>query len=534
MTSVKSVPGKKGNTSNFFTNLNQKIEKPLYSLLSIAIGFFFAFIIILIIGGNPLLYISNIFKGNFYSLESFGNFLATLSWMILIGLSVSVSFKAGLFNIGVAGQMMAGGISGFLFAYYAHIGRVGVIFSILVPLLTGMFIAWFIGMLKVKLGVNEVLSSIMINWIIYWVYRFFTNPSYFKFVDTSTGSTVPINPDNSLQFDWLTNIFGPHSFINIGIIIALFVLGLIVFFYVFTNWGRKQNILGTNPKVAKSIGMKSDREIMKTMALSGALAGLAGSVYYLGIKEALPAIGSDIPGEGFNGITISLIAFNNPAGILFSSIFVSMLYNSNLMVSSVLNPKISTLILGIIILIISFSQFLIIYKPIDKIVDKFTRKKVIESPKIIDQTIIKKNNLEAETTTEIEVFKKSIPKTIDQTIVKENNLEAETTTEIEIFKESIHNKNKEIFSENYKDNLNENDVYKIKKELIKEEMKKLPIKDNNVLLENKNSNNYHSEKLHEKDVEISLEKSFDILIKSLKEEQEKSHEKIKKSLREDL
>ncbi len=375
MTNSTSVKATNPTKTSRLEKTDKKLMKPFYSLLSIAIGFAIAFIIIIIIGSNPLLFISNIFKGNFYSWSAFGNFLATFSWMILVGLSVAIAFRTGLFNIGVAGQMMAGGMTGFLFAYYVDIpSRAAVIFSILIPVLAGMLVAWFIGLLKVRFRINEAVSSIMINWVIFYFYKLLTNASYWNgMVDSNSGGTVLINSNYSLSAPWLNDIFGPNSYINIGIFIAIAVFVVIAIMYKFTLWGRKQDLLGSNQSAARYIGMNHNREIYKKMMLSGALAGLAGSIYYLGIKESLPAIGLDIPGEGFNGITISLLAFNNPIGVLFSSIFISMLINANLLVSSALDPEMSDLIIGIIILTISLSQFLMIYQPISKLFKKFKK-----------------------------------------------------------------------------------------------------------------------------------------------------------------
>ena len=375
------MPNRSETKTSFMERLEKNAERPLYSLLSIMLGFGVAIILILIIGGNPLQYIADIFNGNFNSLESFGNLLANFSWILLVGLSVAISFRAGLFNIGVSGQMIAGAIAGYFWAYYADVGNFfGVFMSILIPMVVGMIIASLIGLLKTSFGINEVISSIMINWTVFELYKYFTNSSYPNNpVDPSTGATIPID-HNSLRVDWLTNLFGGDSYINIGIFIALAALIIVAFLYAFTVWGAKQNIIGDNPKAAKYVGMKEKRELIKTMAFSGALAGLAGSVFYLGNKLSLPAIGADIPGEGFNGITVSLIAFNNPIGVFFSSLFVAMLYNSKLIISIHLNPSMSDLILGIIIFIIGFSQFMIIYKPFDKILNRKERSKKAATP----------------------------------------------------------------------------------------------------------------------------------------------------------
>lgn len=482
--------------TSFMNRLEKNAEKPLYSLLSIMLGFGVAIILILIIGGNPLQYIADIFNGNFNNLESFGNLLANLSWIILVGLSVAISFRAGLFNIGVSGQMIAGGIAGYFWAYYANVGDVlGVLMSILIPMVVGMIIAALIGLLKTSFGINEVISSIMINWTVYELYKYFTNSSYPNNpVDPSTGATIPID-HNSLRVDWLTNLFGGDSYINIGIFIALAALIIVAFLYAFTVWGAKQNIIGDNPKAAKYVGMKEKRELIKTMAFSGALAGLAGAVFYLGIKLSLPAIGADIPGEGFNGITVSLIAFNNPIGVFFSSLFVAMLYNSKLIISIHLNPSMSDLILGIIIFIIAFSQFMIIYKPFDKILNRKSQHKKATAS-IGGVTPTKNDDYEASSSIELAPLHLQIN---DNQFVPTESFETEQKRQVDT-----------IFA-----NTKENDKHSL--EDINSLQKQIKTKQNNALAENHQdlSSLATSEQILAKQIEQDLERQIrDIVLEN--------------------
>jgi simple sugar transport system permease protein len=127
--------------------------------------------------------------------------------------------------------------------------------------------------------------------------------------------------------------------------------------------------MGQNVGAAEYIGVETNKSITRTMMLSGALAGLAGGIFYLGVQNTLPTItGYDIPGFTFNGISLSLIAYNAPIGILFSSLFLGTFENSATLISAAdINPYVSSAVTAVVVFLVSISNYFIIYRPQDKL-----------------------------------------------------------------------------------------------------------------------------------------------------------------------
>ena len=319
MTDVKTINSK--NTKNTKESKNKKRfggENLKWSLLavfgSIIIGIF-----IMIWAGQVHQiddYFIDIFKYNFFSAAGFANFLGNFGWMLVIGLALGVAFRAGQFNIGAAGQMMAGGITAFLFASNIHMGKAGVILTILIATITGALVAWVIGFLKTQFNINVVISSIMINWIIFYAMKYVGGSVIY--------GKLPIIADNSLRMSWLSNLFNVSSLVsavNIGFIIAIVIVIILAIAYKKTTWGYKQEILGLNPKVSDYIGINKNKEIIKTLMISGALAGFAGAIYYCGVLDLFsdPTTLNDLPGQGFQGITVALVGFSKSSRYLCCS-----------------------------------------------------------------------------------------------------------------------------------------------------------------------------------------------------------------------
>lgn len=292
------------------------------SLKAVAIAFLVGLVLIILTGQakeilNFIISFITITFGNKYN---FANFLGKLAYMIPIGLSLVVSFRMGLFNIGAAGQAIGGGLAAYLFAINIDVGGSGFIFTLIIGTLVGMSIAMLIAWLKNQFKINEVMSSIMINWIFFFILRYFSPGA----ADSSV-----ILEGNGLRQGWLSGLFGTETnfnSINIGIIISIILIPVLAFAYKKTLWGYKQELMGNNANIGKYIGIKKNKEVMKTMMISGGFAGLSGTIYFTGFIGNLPPNSIvDIPSWAFNGITIALIGFNNPIGVLFSSILIGML-----------------------------------------------------------------------------------------------------------------------------------------------------------------------------------------------------------------
>lgn len=307
-----------------------------------------------------------IFQGDFVAVS---NTLANLSYMIPLGLALAVSFKIKIFNIGSAGQFLAGGFIAFFFATKLDFAGSWIV-VLLIGTVVGGLIGWLIAILKNRFGINEVISSIMLNWVIFYLIRS-ASPGNSESWTSIYGS---ITDTSSLKKDWILNLFGTSSIlshINTGIIIAIALVIVFALLYKKTNWGFKQEILGGNVNVSNYLGLDGKHEINKTMAISGALAGLAGAIYWVGFSDSTDLIGfmnggiTDIPGLTFNGITIALLGFNSAIGVMFASILLSMLNPA--VVGSSLDAvagdmHIVDIIQGSMIVLLTRSHYILFYK----------------------------------------------------------------------------------------------------------------------------------------------------------------------------
>ncbi len=279
-------------------------------------------LILLIISGNSS-FIPNMFNGfwdkNFGNSLFTANTIAKLSYLLPLGLALMVSFRMKLFNIGAAGQAIGGGLFAYIIGSNLNAFGFGWLFALIIASLSGALIAALIGFLKVEFKINEVISSIMINWMVFYFMKAVIYPGNLSLLE-----------GGDLRMDWIYDLFNVTSGkINFGLFIAIPLPFIFWFMYKKTNWGYKQDLIGNNPKTGDYLGIDSSKEIIRTMALSGALAGLAGGIYFIGYNVNLPTDQQkDIMPWAFDGITIALLGFNSPIGIIGSSFIFSLFDDS--------------------------------------------------------------------------------------------------------------------------------------------------------------------------------------------------------------
>lgn len=266
-------------------------------------------------------------------------FIPTLATFILVGLSVAISFKSGVFNIGVAGQMMSAGFITLVLIRndVAHNGIAShgtVVLSIFVSIIISTFVSFLIGLLKAYLNVNEVVSSIMLNWIIFFLIRYIVGmyQSGEGFYLTTGelygyGRTIGYAP-----YDNIPGFYFINSWLNSAwswIIISITIIITIVIWITirFTKFGYKISMVGLSPTTADYSGINKKHLILSTMMISGALSGLAGFIWYFSAEQGTIdiSISSGPLYIGFNAIAIALIVFNNPVAIIFSSLIFSII-----------------------------------------------------------------------------------------------------------------------------------------------------------------------------------------------------------------
>ena len=301
----------------------RKASPLLVSLSAVFLGIIAGSIFILFIGKNPFDGFEKILFGALSSRRRIGNTLGMSTQLILIGLSVAFAFKTGLFNIGASGQMLVGGITGSILAYYLPMDMPRVLYLpiiVIAAAVAGGFWGFISGLLKAKFNVHEVVSTIMLNWIAYWmVYDFIPR---FIIDPTISVKSKPIPLEHTLRAEWLRNITG-FSTLNYGFFIAIAMAVVVWFILKKTSLGFSLKAVGSNRFCAEYAGINVSGSIMISMAIAGALSGLAGLTYYCGYSEIMEM--GKMPNEGFDGIAVALLGNCSPLGVFFSAIFFGIL-----------------------------------------------------------------------------------------------------------------------------------------------------------------------------------------------------------------
>lgn len=358
---------KNKNKSIFIRMLvDEKKQSITIPVLAILIGLVVGGIIIAITGSNPFKAYYNILQGCGLAkkptyggkkgmITDFMEYVNYVTPMILAALSFAVSMKAGLFNIGISGQMMAAGfISTILIGYSDLNSFIARPLVILIGFVVGAVVGGFVGFLKYRFNINEVVSTIMINYIFRYVFTFFINT---YFVDPVSRQSVIINPSARLSL-LKVKAFGYKMTVPLGFIVAI-VAAIIIFILIEkTITGFEIKAVGLSRSAAMYSGINVGKNIILAMVISGGLAGLAGVTYHLGYVGSIQP--NTLISTGFDSIAVSLLGNNNPFAIILTSFFISGLdAGSTYMTSSSgVEFEIAKVITGIILVFSACSSYI--------------------------------------------------------------------------------------------------------------------------------------------------------------------------------
>lgn len=315
-------------------------------------------VVILLSGKNPLSVFASLLQGagwltkpNYAAFKGgpsdFMDMLDALTPMLFAALGVAVAFRAGLFNIGISGQMLLAGFVASVTVGYSNLpSTVSRPMVLLIGIVVGAVAGGVIGLLKHRFNINEVVSSIMLNYIFQYAISFFINTNY---IDPVSRQSRAINASARLT---LTDVElgGLKLRIPFCIIIALLCAVALHFFLAKTKQGYELKAVGLNASAANYAGVRVGQNIIFAMTLSGALAGLAGVTYYLGYLNSIqPGVLTSL---GFDSIAVSLLGNSHPLGIIFSSLLITTLSRGSTYMSSTmgLRQEIASLVIGIILL----------------------------------------------------------------------------------------------------------------------------------------------------------------------------------------
>ena len=343
------------------------MRNTIVSLISIILGLVAGGILMLFIGSNPIEGYSYLLQGALKNLERIGNTLATATPLIFTGLSVAFAFRTGLFNIGASGQMLVGGLAATAVALTFDLSRpILLLVMVLAGLVAGGLWAFVPGLLKAKFNVHEVVSTIMMNWIAYWTI-YYVVPGYFKgeFLETESKKLAE---SDTLRTPFLTEMFD-GSYINLGLFFAVIAVIIIAFIIEKTTLGFELKAVGFNRFAAEYAGMKVNRNIILSMLISGALAGVGGVALYTGNASSIQ-IGI-LPAQGYDGIAVALLGANHPVGVFFAAVLFGILYSGTGFMNAMteIPPELANTIIAIIIYFAATSVM------IERLLNKFKVRK---------------------------------------------------------------------------------------------------------------------------------------------------------------
>ena len=340
---------------------NPGVQSLLTSLLCILLGLFIGYLVLLLI--NPTGAwgaITNVMK-NFLTYSSakaqlkyLGNTLVRTAPLLMCSLSVLFVYKVGLFNIGAAGQYVAGACACLYAALYLHWHWLP---CMLLAIAAGALLGVISGLLKSSFNVSEVISGIMLNWIALYI----TNMLLTNVKEATSPYTYQLKaegPQAILPQISLSKLLSGNQYVTIAIPIAIVCAVVIWVVLSKTLFGYELKATGNNPNAAKYCGMAEKRNIILTLAIGGALAGLGASLLYQTGYEQWQCTYSSVPSMGFNGIAAAFLGGLSPIGSIFASFFIQHITAGGAYVDKSLDgSQISDLISAIIIYLCSFVLF---------------------------------------------------------------------------------------------------------------------------------------------------------------------------------
>lgn len=331
--------------------------KVVSSIAAIIAGLIFGLIVMLVANpGDALTGFVTIISGGFNNgLEGMGDTLRRSAPIVLTGLSVAFAFRTGLFNIGATGQLTVGAFAAVYVAYHAaFLGPVHWVAAVLAGLIGGAIWGAIPGLLKAYRNVHEVVASIMLNYIAMYLVKMLILTS--GLLDSSRNQTYKPQESARLPTMFLDKLF-PDSNINISILIAI-LAGIVIHIILNkTTFGYELKSVGFNRSAARYAGMNEKRNIVLSMTIAGALAGLAGAVMFLvGGKGMTPEI--ELFQEGFTGIAIALLGLSAPIGVFLSALFYGSIQEGGSYLQPAFQPEIIDILIAVILYFAALSLFM--------------------------------------------------------------------------------------------------------------------------------------------------------------------------------
>jgi simple sugar transport system permease protein len=351
------------------------------SIGSVLVAFIVSGIILKIIGGEPLLVAKFFYQATFGSWATFSDTIVKATPLIMVGLACSVAFKMKLWNIGAEGQFYMGAFAASLVVLVPLVSpdspKVVVIgLMIVMGMLGGAIWGFFPGYLKARFQVNEIITTLMLNYIAvlwnnFWIFDKWSDGGFQMTPAFEKSAWLPRVTDYAREYS--TFIEGGSGLANfmssigldrisgmtlhVGVFFGIIAAVIVWWIFDRSRWGYEIKLIGDNPKAARYAGLNITRNVVLVMMVSGALAGLAGMSEITGVVHRLQERIS--PGYGFTGIIVAWLAKLNP----FAVIIVSILFGALIVAGREIQPSgLASLLQGIILFMVISSDVLLRYQ----------------------------------------------------------------------------------------------------------------------------------------------------------------------------
>ncbi|MDF9843798.1 MULTISPECIES: ABC transporter permease [unclassified Paenibacillus] len=324
----------------------------LPSVIAVAVSLLIGAAVIAMIGESPLEAYAALFKGSLGGSGPLSQTLERSTPYLFGGLAFALAAKAGLFNIGLEGQMFIGALA----SAVAGFGLQGLPPFVHLPLAVaagmagGMLWAVVPGVMKVKAGVHEVISTVMLNYVAFAVTGYLTVHQFLE--KGAVAQTPKVAPEASLP------LLAPPSKVNAGLLIGLGCAVLLYVLLYHTAWGYALRVNGLNGIAARYAGISSGKMIFMALLFSGALAGLMGAERVLGVYQRFMQTFSS--GYGFTAIAVALLGRNHPLGIIPAAFIFGMLESGASSMSLMVDVprELGPILQAVIIVVIASAAFL--------------------------------------------------------------------------------------------------------------------------------------------------------------------------------
>lgn len=326
-----------------------------FSLLSILLGLLVGAIVLLISGNSPLVAYGAMIEGIIGKPKYIAWTIIKATPYILTGLSIAFAFKTGLFNIGAEGQFIIGALVATIVGYSIQLPAIiHIPLTIILAGLAGGLWGSIAGFLKSKFGINEVIATIMLNWIAFYFSNFMVSSSFISIPNSE--ASVSISETASIGINWMKGLVGPATSVNWGIVISIILVFVIWFILTKTTLGFELRAVGHNKDAAEYAGIDVGKSILKSMAIAGLLAGVAGAIQVMGVTHNVTVLAAQ-EGYGFDGIAVALIANSNPIGVIFSGLLFGAFKYGGIKMQSVGAPsEVINIVIGSIVFFIALSN----------------------------------------------------------------------------------------------------------------------------------------------------------------------------------